>query len=407
MRMLSNNYFSNIPDRIRTMTLARDLRWFGWGLCETLVPVLIFSFSHTYVDAGIYRSIYDIVFLISLPVVSILADRIPAKNILLFALAIYPLVGLSYFLAGALGLAFPIIIARSINGVGWCCDNVGGNTYLRRYASKIHLSSTFGYLEASPNLFWMLAALISIPFLHLIPIHYLFLAIIPTSFMAFLLLLRLPSDRADMVVNTERVSIGNTLKLFKRIPDCKKEIWILGWLAFFIGCMEVMATFFLPLFVFSEGGNLAHVVIISSVFAIPSILAFWLGKFIDPLNKKNVIIFGFIIMAILLWLVSLTTVFALQVGGIFILGIILVSMDICVQSLITLVSHADHYGRMGGLMSGANTLGNIIAPVAIGLVADGGGMASTFIFLAVMSLITVFVSALFRFSNVSPFGDLS
>ncbi len=60
----------HIPQGIRTMTLARGLRWLGWGLCETLIPVLIFSFSHTFVEAGIFRSIYDIVFLISLPAVS-------------------------------------------------------------------------------------------------------------------------------------------------------------------------------------------------------------------------------------------------------------------------------------------------------------------------------------------------
>ena len=120
----------HIPRGIKIVTLARGIRWFGWGLCETLIPVLLFSFSHTYVEAGIFRSIYDVVFILALPFVSTLGDRIPAKSLILFALALYPLIGLSYFLAGALGLAVFIVFARALNGITWCSDRISYSTWL-------------------------------------------------------------------------------------------------------------------------------------------------------------------------------------------------------------------------------------------------------------------------------------
>ena len=78
---------SYIPTGIRVITLARSVRWFGWGMCETLIPVLLFAFSNSYVEAGLFRAVYDIVFLLALPFVSFYADRVPAKFLLLTALA--------------------------------------------------------------------------------------------------------------------------------------------------------------------------------------------------------------------------------------------------------------------------------------------------------------------------------
>jgi MFS family permease len=391
----------SIPVGIKRMTFARGFRWLGWGLCETLIPVLIFSFANSYVEAGIFRSIYDIVYLLALPFIGILADRTPAKYILLFALAIYPLIGISYFLAGALGLAFPIIIARIINGVAWCCDNVGANTYLRRYASRFHLGKSFGYLESLPNLFWMLAALASIPLLKLFPIHYLFLAIVPTSLFASFLLRRLPVDsvRTEKAV-TKKYRVSDLLQSLKNARRFPNEVWVLAWLAFFVGCIEVLGTFFLPLFVYNDGGSLSQVVLISVVFAVPSACAFWIGKSIDNFQKKRVIVIALILMAGLLGILSGISNYLFQTIGILILGILLLSVDLSIQSLTTIVAGEGRYGRIGGIMLGANTLGSIFAPIAVGLIADDSGMQTTFIVLGIIAFVTAGGSYLYKFSNM-------
>jgi MFS family permease len=371
----------HIPKGIKILTLARGIRWFGWGMCETLIPVLLFSFSHSYVEAGIFRAIYDVVFILALPFVSTLGDRIPAKSLILFALALYPIIGLSYFLAGALGTALFIIIARALNGVTWCCDNIGGDTYLRRFALDSHLSKTFGYLSSLPNFAWMIAALISIPFLPYIKVHYLFLAIVVTSIVAYLVMKRAPIDQVPVQLSKPKY-FSHLIESAKGMRHWKVEIWILAFLAFFVSCLDLLGTFFLPLFTYNTSNDLSRVVIITVVYAIPSALAFWLGMYIDRVSKWVFIAISFFVSSVLLGLLAISSGYFFQVIGIFILGIITVGINLAVQAQVTKVSTVDHYGRIGGLIAGADEFGSILGPVAIGLLTDIGGMRITFLTLA-------------------------
>jgi len=381
----------HIPKSIKLLTLARGIRWFGWGMCETLIPVLLFSFSRNYVDAGILRSIYDIVFLVSLPVVSILADRIPAKLLILLALGLYPLIGISYFIAGTLGTALFIVVARSINGVTWCLDSVGGDTYLRRFALDTQLSKTFGYLSSLPNFSWIIAALISIPLLPFVPIRWLFLTIVPTAFIAYFVLSKAPLDEVPIQEKSSKY-FQNLMTSIKGIPSWKPEVWGLAFLVFLVACIDLLGTFFIPLFTYTESNNLVHVVLITVVFAIPSAFAFWMGSFIDKVSKRIFIAISFLIAALLLILLSLTHQYTFQLIGIFILGILTVAITLALQSFATTISTKDHYGRIGGVMAGADELGAVIGPIAIGALIDHSGMSITFLVLGVVAIVTAGIS---------------
>ncbi|MEN9613904.1 MAG: hypothetical protein RLZZ347_211 [Candidatus Parcubacteria bacterium] len=379
---------AHIPKSIKTITLARSIRWFGWGLCETLIPVLLFSLLHNYTEAGLLRSIYDIVFLLALPFVSMLGDRIPAKKLILFALALYPLIGISYFLAGLLGMTFFIVLARAINGVVWCCDSIGGDTYLRRFASEYHLSKTFGYLHSLPNLTWMIAALVSIPFLTRIPIYWLFLGISVTAIIAYFVMSRAPQDEVPIRKNKTSTYFFNPLKIISGMREWKTEIWTLTFLTFFVACVDPLGTFFLPLFVYTKSNDLSHVVIITVIYAIPSTLAFWFGTYIDKVSKWTFVSVSLLVTAVLLGVMSLAQTYLFQIIGIFILGTLTVCLTLALQALVTKASRADNYGKVGGLMAGAEQIGAIVGPITIGLLADIGGTYSTFLTLGTITLVT-------------------
>jgi len=379
---------SHIPKGIKIITLARSVRWFGWGMCETLIPVLLFSFSNSYVEAGFFRAIYDIVFLIALPFVSLWADRIPAKFFLLFALAIYPFIGLSYFLSGLLGTAFFIIVARSINGVAWCCDSVGGDTYLRRYALQEHLSKSFGYLSSLPNFSWMLAALVSIPLISIIPIYWLFLAIAPTAIAAYFVVQSAPVDIVPAQKTVSKEYFQNFLETVRGIAEWKAEIWVLAYLTFLVACIDLLGTFFVPIFAYTESDSLVHVVIITVIFAIPSAFAFWFGTFIDKVSKGIFTTISLLIVALLLGVLAYEHWYVLQLIGIFVLGILTVCISLALQALATQISHRDHYGRVSSLMAGADEFGAVVGPLLIGLLIDRSGMNMTFVALAAVVVIT-------------------
>lgn len=379
----------HIPKEIKLITLARSIRWFGWGMCETLIPVLLFSFSHSYIEAGFFRSVYDIVFLLALPVVSIFADRVSAKFLLLTALAIYPLIGLSYFMSGIVGAAFFVLLARIINGVAWCCDSVGGDTYIRRFALTNHLSKSFGYLSSLPNFSWILAALISIPLIPFVPVHWFFLAIVPTSIAAYFVVKSAPTDKVPVQKTVSKKYVKNFIEAIKGIGTWKLEVWVLAFLAFFISCIDLLGTFFVPLFAYTESNNLVHVIVITVIFAIPSAFAFWFGAIIDKVSKVNFIAISISLIAGLLILLSYEQWYIFQLLGIFILGVLTLCANLALQALVTQVSHRDHYGRVSGLMSGADEFGSVIGPLLIGLLIDQSGMNMTFVVLGILAIVIV------------------
>lgn len=380
----------HIPKGIKIVTLARSIRWFGWGMCETLIPVLLFSFSYTYVEAGIFRAIYDIVFLISLPFVSILGNRVPAKSLILFALALYPLIGISYFLAGALGITFLIVFARTINGITWCCDSVGGDTYLRRFASQFHLSKTFGYLTSLPNLSWIIAALVSIPLLTRVPIYYLFLAIIPTSVIAYFVMKQAPRDEVPVSQNTMTFT-SNIIQAIKGMRHWDNKLRLLVFLMFLTTCIDLLGTFFLPLFVYSVNSNLREVVIITVLYALPYAGAFWFGKYIDTVPRWIFVAVAFASTGVLLGALSFFSNIVFQLFGIFLLGILTVCIGLALQAIATEISNRDRYGSMSGLMTGAEETAAVVGPIAIGILFDAGGMQNTLLMLATVSVATAVV----------------
>ncbi len=395
----------HIPRSIKILTIARSVRWFGWGMCETLIPVLLFSFSHSYVEAGLFRSIYNVVFILSLPKVSILADKIPAKKLILFALALYPLIGLSYFISGVLGTALFIVIARAINGVTWCCDSVGGDTYLRRFVISDHIAKSFGYLSALPNFSWMIAALISILLIPFMPITWLFLAIIPTSLIAILIFKSAPNDEIPIQTIGSSRYFQNIIGAIKSVRDFKVEIWGLAYLTFFVACVDLLGTFFIPLFTYTDSKSLPRVVLISVMFAIPSAFAFWFGSFIDKVSKGKFIIFSLLAVTFLLGALSLVSGFTLQLIGIFILGISTVGISFAIQSLATKASAREHYGKIGGLMTGADEMGAMVGPILIGFLIDRIDMFTTFFVIGIVGLFTVFGLFCYLFL-VKRFGKL-
>src|ERR1700723_548483 len=125
-----------IPYGVRVITIATAVRWFGWGLAESLIPVFIFSFAHTYATTGLIGSAYDFAFIIALPIVGVAADELPATSLVALSLAIYPLVGLAYLMAGVFGLVAFVVIARIVNGVTYALDCVGRETYIRRHVER-------------------------------------------------------------------------------------------------------------------------------------------------------------------------------------------------------------------------------------------------------------------------------
>jgi MFS transporter, DHA1 family, multidrug resistance protein len=368
--------YSSMPMGVRLFAWVRAIRWFGWGFGESLLPIFILSFSHTFAEAGLFSSTVEFVSLMSLPVIGMWADRVPAKRLVLWSLILYPLVGLGYLLAGIFGLAVFIVLARAANGFTWELENVGVATYYRRVVDRRNIAASFGYLDTWTNLAWIAAAIIGMFLVAVMPIHYLLFAIAPFSFIAYFVALRAPKDPMTSE-QTIRHSVsyphGSFLSAWR---TWTANFWLLSVIVFFSSIVSAFVTFFIPISAYLAGANLPMVVLLGIFGALPALFGYLLGRIADKRNRYVLIAFSLFCVAIIaVWLAAIHA-YWLKLSAVFLLGVVLELLYVVQSSLITTLGPAHTYGKRGSAFESISTLGDLVAPLVLGVALDVLGFSS-------------------------------
>lgn len=361
-----------LPKGVKVLAWARTMRWIGWGFGESLIPLFIFAFSASYAEAGLVSSIYSIALLIALPIVGMLADRVTAKALALAGLILYPLVGASYFLAGAAGMAFFVIIARAVNGVSWALESTGIDTYYRRMTDRTRLASSFGYIETVAYGGWILAALLSILMVSVVPIHYLLLLILPFSVLAVPIAMLAPTDPVKPV--------HNPLKTFESYKSALAEwgTWdvrlkLLGVLVLFMGVLDTLVSLFIPIDAYVEGADFQMVVVLAIVATIPRVFGYLLGGIADRYDKYKLVMWGLLGTAVLMLALAFFPGYAVLLVISFLLCVLMELFTVIGKALVTTLGPEDHYGVRGSTFQSIATMGSLVAPLLIGISLDALG----------------------------------
>ncbi len=354
---------------VKLLAWARTVRWVGWGFGESLLPIFIFAFSASYAEAGLITSIYSVALLVALPVVGMLADRMSAKVLIIAGLALYPLVGASYFLAGAAGVAVFVVLARLINGVSWALESTGIDTYYRRMTDRNLLASSFGYIETFAYAGWILAAVVSMLMVTIIPVHYLLLLIAPFALLAIPVALMAPKDPARPV--------HNPLKTFESYKSALTEwgTWdvrlkLLGVLVLFMGVIDTLTGLFIPIDAYIEGANFQMVVVLAIVATIPRVFGFMLGRLADRYDKYKLVMWGLLGVAVLMAALAFFPGYAVLLVVSFLLCVLMELFTVIGKALVTTLGPEDHYGVRGSTFQSLATIGNLAAPLLIGISLD-------------------------------------
>jgi MFS family permease len=361
---------TSMPHGVRLFAWVRAIRWFGWGFGESLLPIFILSFSHTFAEAGLFSSTVEIVSLMSLPIIGMWADKVPAKRLVLWSLILYPLVGLGYLLAGIFGLAVFIVLARAVNGFTWELENVGVATYYRRVIERRNIAASFGYLDTWTNLAWIAAAIMGMFLVSFIPIHYLLFAIAPFSFIAYFIALKAPKDPMISDGEIHQSSIFSYGKSLKAWRTWTANFWLLGLIVFFSSIINAFISFFIPITAYLAGANLPMVVLLGIFGALPSLFGYILGLVADRRNRYVLIALSLFCAAIIaVWLAAIHA-YWLQLVAVFLLGIILELLFVVQSSLITTLGPAHNYGKRGSAFESISTLGDLVSPLILGVALD-------------------------------------
>lgn len=377
---------------IRFLTLITAIRWFGWGIAETLIPVFLFSFGTTYAEAGALQSIYTFSFIIALTFVGSFADKKKSSLLILISLFLFMIVGSGYFLAGATGLVVFVVIARFLDGIAVAFDLIGKETYIMRHAAKEKIASTLGYFDSIVNFWWIIAAFCGLLLIKYYSIPQLLFFIVPTTLISLLLASRFIKTEIPLpaILESEpsksfwkKLSLHNLLQLNGKL----KLLAVFNFFLFF--CISV-AMFFLPVEVYTNGASYSMIIIMGIIAVLPYVFGFLLGKWFDSSGVK-LFFYALLFFTLLLFSLVFYTSYLWVVFVSFSIGIISEIISVGNEALITEYSEPEHFGKTDGVMKSINNLGTMAGPFALGFVIDIYGIHLSFLFLAILMSIMCLV----------------
>ncbi len=385
----------HIPKGIRLISWATAIRFAGWGFVEIFIPIFLLSFVHNYAEVGVLRSVYDVVFLLALPVVSRLADRVPSKKIILSGLALYPLIALCYFYSGVFGAISLLIVARFINGISYALDSVGKRTYMRRNAHG-RIGIIFGYFDTLANFWWLAAAVVGLFLINTFPLHKLFLFIVPTTLVAMFLVWLLPRERKTRVEHEERFKISRLFKevyvdykqLFSFIKHWNLEQKYTAVLYGFVSTIFILIAFFLPLISFTENKSYTAVFLLSAFAVLPFIFGVPIGFLSDKAGPKGVRRVIFASVCLLLFLPFTSSLFV-QLVLVFLISVCAYYAMLALERSATIHETQAHMGSLSGAFLSVAQLSQIISPILIGFFIDEISLIFTISILSIIGLLLI------------------
>ncbi len=380
----------DIPLGVRLISWATAIRFIGWGFAESFIPIFLLSFAHNYTDTGLLRSIFDIVFLLSLPIVSHFANRISGKKIILSGLVLYPFIALSYYLAGAFGMVAFILVARVLNGVSFSLDSVGRRTYMRR-VSHNNVGELFGYYDTVSSFWWIVAGIVGLFLIKFIAIHVLLLAIIPTVLIAIAIVSRVPAERVSKPLASKGIwgeVIRDYKEMFSFIRNWSLEQKYLGSLYGLMGVIFVVVTFFVPLVAFVNSQSYTTIFLLTALSIAPYLFGVPIGFLADRAHEKSVRTIACLAVGLLATLAF--------VNSIYLIYLIVFSISVCVYFVMLVLERlaTEHekklkMGSLSGAFLSIYQLTQVLAPVCIGFFIDSVSISFAIITVSVIGFMVI------------------
>ncbi|NCN87191.1 MFS transporter [archaeon] len=351
---------------IKLLTKITSIRWFGWGLGETFIPIFILLFSANFFETGLLTSIYYVMFFLFIPISGYLADKIKIKYILILGLSIYIFIGVGYFLAGFTGMIIFLILARMLNGISYSLDQVGRETYFVRHVSKKNESESFGRFDKITTFWWVLAVLVGILLINYVDIHWLLLAVTPTSIIALFLTLKL---KEKPVKKTKQKIKNPYVKIFREVKNFNSNLKNLSVMVFFFSMMSSIVYYFAPAVSYFRGESMINSVILVLAYSFPSLFGEKLGKFADKIKVKGYYL-SLISLIFVLIILAFSPNYYLLLFSMFFAGMTFELTSLTNKGFMARNSAYNKVGEVDSVLNGIGSLGSIIGPIVFGFLLD-------------------------------------
>lgn len=402
-----------ISREVKIVSWSTAVLWFGWGFGESLIPVFLYQFAHSYAETGLLKSAFDITALLVTPVIGYYADKISIKKMMLVGIGLYFLIALNYYFAGVLACVLFIVFARILNGFSWPLTCISRESYICKYTPENKMARAFGYFDTLGILAWVLAVCLSLFLVSKFAIHQLLFLIAPAAIISFVIALFLPNGTKLKKIKSLKFNLKPYKEVIKEVLRWPLKLRTVVLSSFLISFVSSAFFFFIPIEVWKTNSDLKQIIILAIFYSLPEASGNLLGWVIDKIkiNKSLTISFiGILVVFIcsiffdsFLWRLS-----ALILVGIFTEAIALsrrqLIADFNIKNNFLVVKTRYSFGGISAVLDEITSMGGFVGVILIGIIIDSGSWP---IALILMSFILVFVFGLFIKNNIVNKNNLT
>lgn len=373
---------------VKLLVLIVFLRAMGWGFADPFFSLYLNQFTLDYALIGLLSALVAFTALLTIIPLMRLTDKIQEGVLIRDGQVLYLFVILAYVLGG-LFLNFPLLIfGLALNGIAQTLIMVGVEAYIRQHDGG-GKSGPFGFYTAMDYLGWALGMLAAAFLVHLYSLNLMFLFILPSIFLSFLILPQIHEHGLRSILTGLKRYFHKRQDFVDLLTDFRNlnpKMAFLLTLAFFDGAIRMFAYVFIPLFAVSLKLDLKSIALLMVVMNVPYIFSYFFSELSDVVNKMKVIaiglFIGFLAFVLLYTLVNQWWVLGLAA---------LTSLSIAIirpayNGLITKFTPRGKTGEVTGIYNFVDRIGRIVGPVLTGAIADAYGLNITFLLIAIASL---------------------
>ncbi len=361
----------------------------GTGIVAPLLTPYAKTFDGvTGINIGLLFSGFYCVRILAGPYIGVLADKKGAKAIIRYSLILYPIIGILYVVANTYwililarlvhGLASAMMLPMVMTYIGTISPEGEESRYMSIYNTVIYLANGVGPAVGSgiANFYGYKIA---------------FSSLLILSVIAFCIINFLP-DFQNAVVEKKESKKKKLMFVFKRNIMAICVVQIVATIA------AVFSMSFYSLYLMSINVDTS---IVGIILTIDNLIVggsqIVISRFIDKINKKRVI-------GITLFLSGLATmllVFTSNRKMIIVVFVLLSSLSavllLASSALSAIIGKAEGMGETMGVINSASSLGAVVGPVILGVVADYMSSNYIIVFTAVCWIIgAVMFSVLYK-----------
>ena len=279
-----------------------------------------------------------------------LADRVSARRIIIFGLMLYPLIGASLRRAGLFGIVALTLVAQILNGVTYAADAVGRGTLIRRSVSAGSIGKALGYFDSVSMMGWIVAALIGAAAVAIMPLPWMFSAIIPTSLIALWITYTIkpdvPPTQPPLPGRLWHKIISSYRQFLSAMRHWKRPMRHCAVSTAATEMLNITSDFIIPIYSFGTGASLSQVMIIGVFANMPTLFGSRFGWLVDK-NPRLIRSFVFLSSAMLIGSLALIPNYYWQIAVAFILGIAVELAGLANAAIATRLTASERRGNHG------------------------------------------------------------